>query len=172
MEIRGYRRPDGGLGIRNHVAVIYTVECAKMVAGEIGSQFEGAQVFGRRTGCDWSQPIFDKLVALGRLTAGLAHEVRNPLNAMMIHLELLRTKIRKGAIVAEPRPEPVAASRAIEGWRCKALARSAEPWGRIASSAFPAFSSASCWWGRMGKPCSRICPMSAAARTKRSTARR
>jgi signal transduction histidine kinase len=34
-----------------------------------------------------------KLVALGRLSAGVAHEVKNPLNAMMIHLELLRTKL-------------------------------------------------------------------------------
>jgi signal transduction histidine kinase len=44
-----------------------------------------------------------KLVALGRLTAGIAHEVKNPLNAMIIHLELLRTKIRRAAVrKAEP----------------------------------------------------------------------
>jgi len=50
-----------------------------------------------------------KLVALGRLTAGIAHEVKNPLNAMIIHLELLRTKIRNAARAAEPQPEAVAA---------------------------------------------------------------
>jgi signal transduction histidine kinase/PAS domain-containing protein len=54
-----------------------------------------------------------KLVALGRLTAGIAHEVKNPLNAMIIHLELLRTKIR-GAVPAL-QAEPVAAAGGMLG---------------------------------------------------------
>lgn len=32
-----------------------------------------------------------KLTALGRLTSGVAHEVKNPLNSMAIHLELLKS---------------------------------------------------------------------------------
>jgi len=44
-----------------------------------------------------------KLADLGRITSGIAHEVKNPLNAMVIHLEILRSKLESG--VADPTPQ-------------------------------------------------------------------
>ncbi|HSD26085.1 MAG TPA: ATP-binding protein, partial [Vicinamibacteria bacterium] len=44
-----------------------------------------------------------KLAALGRLTSGVTHEVKNPLNAMRIHLELLRARLAQAG--QSPPPE-------------------------------------------------------------------
>ena len=46
--IQGYLRQDGRKGIRNHVAVVYLVECAHHVAREIQAPFRerGVHVIG------------------------------------------------------------------------------------------------------------------------------
>jgi signal transduction histidine kinase len=35
-----------------------------------------------------------RLAAIGRLTSGVAHEVRNPINAIMVHLQIMREKMQ------------------------------------------------------------------------------
>ena len=42
-----------------------------------------------------------RIAMVGRLTAGVAHEMKNPLNAMTIHLELLKQKLATGRPAAE-----------------------------------------------------------------------
>jgi signal transduction histidine kinase len=42
-----------------------------------------------------------RLAAIGRLTANVGHEVKNPINAMVVHLELLRGKLAAGAVERE-----------------------------------------------------------------------
>ena len=64
-----------------------------------------------------------KLTALGRLSAGVAHEVKNPLNAMMIHLELFRQKLSG---VRPALRVPARAQRAAPTERAPSVA----PWRR------------------------------------------
>ena len=40
--MRGYRRPDGRIGIRNHVMVLSTCGCANVVARRIAAAVPGA----------------------------------------------------------------------------------------------------------------------------------
>lgn len=66
MEFLGYLRPDGQLGIRNRVAIIYSTHCSLFVANKLHSLFpEGTQVFGYPGGCALRQGPLNKIVALG-----------------------------------------------------------------------------------------------------------
>ncbi len=58
-----------------------------------------------------------KLAALSRLTSGMAHEVKNPLNAIVIHLELLKSQ------VASQTPQEASKSLAVITQEIKRLDR-------------------------------------------------
>ncbi len=51
MDFRGYTRPDGKVGIRNHVAVIATCSCACAVAVQIAQGVEGVYAYTHGYGC-------------------------------------------------------------------------------------------------------------------------
>jgi signal transduction histidine kinase len=44
----------------------------------------------------------DRLAALSRVSGGVAHEVKNPLNAMLLHVEVARAKLSHGDTALEP----------------------------------------------------------------------
>lgn len=43
-----------------------------------------------------------RLAALGRITSGVAHEVKNPLNAMVLQLEILKAKLAEHGAMVKP----------------------------------------------------------------------
>lgn len=65
MKMKGYKRNDGQIGIRNHIAVIYTVECAHHVANLIAGKIPNAEVFGF-PGCFHDPYGFRMLVEMGK----------------------------------------------------------------------------------------------------------
>ncbi len=48
-----------------------------------------------------------RLAAISRLTGGVAHEIKNPLNAIAVHLEVLRSKLGDGGQDALPEIETI-----------------------------------------------------------------
>jgi signal transduction histidine kinase len=111
LEVRGSNASADAGGVRDE-----TAQALQLSTHPIGGRdgFMGVILVARNLAAhsrvQSSLAYSRKLVALGRLTAGIAHEVKNPLNAMMIHLELLRTKIRSAAEVGEPQPAAVGSS--------------------------------------------------------------
>ncbi len=84
-EILGYRRPGGQLGIRNHVAIIYSTNCSLYVARALYDRYPvGTQLFGYPQGCRFREAPVQKLTAMaanpsfaGALVVGLGCEGTN-----------------------------------------------------------------------------------------------
>lgn len=51
MTFKGYRRPDGSVGIRNHVLILPTSACSNKVARDISLQVKGAVWINNNFGC-------------------------------------------------------------------------------------------------------------------------
>lgn len=56
MKFWGYRRPDGKVGIRNHVLILPASICASDTTRIIASQVEGAITFNNQNGCSQVPP--------------------------------------------------------------------------------------------------------------------
>ena len=72
-------RIDDGLGGGGNMGTLLTLRDMESAA-QLGQELEVAR----------------RLAAIGKLTAGVGHEVKNPINAMVVHLELLRGKLIGG----------------------------------------------------------------------------
>ena len=69
-------RIDDGLEGRGNMGTLLTLRDIQSMM-QLGQELEVAR----------------RLAAIGRLTASVGHEVKNPINAMVVHLELLRGKL-------------------------------------------------------------------------------
>jgi signal transduction histidine kinase len=80
-----------GNSSRATVASVQPIKDRGEVVGALVSLHDRETVARLESQLDYSE----RLVDFARITSGIAHEVKNPLNAMVIHLELLRSKLEK-----------------------------------------------------------------------------
>ena len=97
--LRNRRVPLTDLGTGHAVALLSVEFLDSTAAGGMLVRLrdpEATRQIGRQL------QMADRLSAISRLTKGVAHEVKNPLNAMLMHLELARMKLAHGDYDLEP----------------------------------------------------------------------
>ena len=124
------RQPQGPTTVQRSVRLQPEDPAARPESGELmlithpiddgRGKFVGAMLVARNLGfmtqmhstLNYSR----KLAALGRLMAGVAHEVKNPLNAMTIHLELLKGKLSRALqpVASDLRPPASDAQKHVD----------------------------------------------------------
>lgn len=79
---------------------------ASVQFAETGGEPVGALVTvrdaGTRAQLEDQIAVATRLAALGRITSGVAHEVKNPLNAMVLQLEILKAKLAENSTAVKP----------------------------------------------------------------------
>jgi len=86
-----------------------------------------------------------RMAAIGRLTSGVGHEVKNPINAIVVHLELLKTKLGDASAPALRHLEVIDAEihrldRVVQPWWT-----SRGPWSSNSASRTCVLSLPTCW---------------------------
>ena len=76
---------------------------------------------GRTRRAEEARVEAERLAELGEVAAGLAHEIRNPLNAMGLNLELLEEQLRDAARTGGPPPAELAQAARQETTRLSRL---------------------------------------------------
>jgi len=65
-EFYGYERPDGCVGIRNHLLVIAPIDCSYEPAKQVAAQVEGAVAVTQYHGCRADEMLVNTLIGTGR----------------------------------------------------------------------------------------------------------
>jgi altronate dehydratase large subunit len=65
-EFYGYERPDGSVGIRNHLLVIAPIDCSYEPAKQIAARVEGAVAITQYLGCRADEMLINTLVGTGK----------------------------------------------------------------------------------------------------------
>ena len=66
IEFYGYERPDGSVGVRNHLLVLTPMDCSYEPARKIAAQVEGAVAVTQHHGCGYDEMVANVLIGTGR----------------------------------------------------------------------------------------------------------
>ena len=97
-------------GAAGAAVVLLSVDVLERLPGAVGT---GSGVLVRLRDPEAQRKIgrelqtADRLAAIGRITEGVAHEVKNPLNAILLHVEVARAKMSRGDTDIAPQMEVV-----------------------------------------------------------------